>query len=146
MRNLTKEVSHMRIETQKTIARNLRTLRAYKAISQVRMAVDLGLSKDLYASYETGKSAPDAEFLYNVSHIYGIRMSSLFEENPDNFLMAISECEYFDQDALQLMSYYLKLSAFSRGMLMEYCIQLIERDNLIAVNRATFEAKHKKKK
>ena len=134
----------MRIETQKIIARNLRTLRTYKGISQVRMAVDLGITKALYSCYELGKSAPDAEFLYDVSRIYGIRMSSLFEENESNFLIAISDCEYYDHDALILRKHYDKLSSFSRGMLIEYCFQMIEREKVIAVNRATFELKHKK--
>ena len=135
----------MRIETLKIIARNLRTLRRSKAISQVRMAVDLGVSKATYSSYELGKSVPDAEFLYDVSVLYGIRMSALFEENEQNFMLALSDTQYYDQDAVLLRKRYEKLSAFSRGMLMEYCCQMIERDKLIAVNRATFEIKHKKR-
>lgn len=136
----------MRLETLNIIARNLRTLRTFKAISQVRMATDLGLSKVTYANYENGKSTPDAEFLYKVAITYGIDMNILFEENPNNFLLGISKCEFYDKDAKVFLSYYQKLSAFSRGMLVEYCINLIERDNLISVNRATLEARYKRKK
>ena len=126
----------MRLETLNIIARNLRTLRTFKAISQVRMATDLGLSKVTYANYENGKSTPDAEFLYKVAITYGIDMN----------LLGISKCEFYDKDAKVFLSYYQKLSAFSRGMLVEYCINLIERDNLISVNSATLEAKYKRKK
>ena len=140
------EVRALKLKTQQIIARNLKILRTVKAISQVRMATDLGLTKQQYASYELGDRQPDAEFLYNVSKIYGIRMSALFEENEANFLLATSDSEYYDQDAVLFREQYEKLSAFSRGMLMEYCFQMLERDRLIAVNRATFEMKHKKKK
>lgn len=135
----------MRIESQKVIARNLRLLRTKCAVSQVRMAVDLGLDRMTYNSFEMGYTAPDAEILYRISIRYGIRMNYFFLENPEDFLTAIAGRYYYDDSLALIAESYEKLSNFARGMLLEKTLQLLEQDKIIKANRAALEERKPKK-
>lgn len=135
----------MKLETQMCIARNIRILRTQQAISQVRMAVDLGLTKELFAGYELGKRTPDAEFLYKLALRYNIKMDALFEKDAQVFISLIADKEYADDHLAALIDTYLKLTAFSRGMLLEKSMQLLERDKEIARNRAALQARLQQK-
>lgn len=135
----------MKIETQKIIARNLRILRAKAAVSQVRIAVDIGLTRLLYASYENGTSAPDAEVLYKLSIRHGIPMNAFFIENREDFIAQIAGCYYYDDSMALLAERYDKLSNFARGMLLEKSFQLLEQDKAIRANREALEKRKPKK-
>jgi len=135
----------MKLETQMCIARNIRILRAHQAISQVRMAVDLGMTKELFAGYEQGKRTHDAEFLYKLALRYNIKMDALFEKDAQVFMTLIADKEYADDHLATLIDTYLKLTAFSRGMLLEKAMQLLERDKEIARNRAALQARLQQK-
>ena len=135
----------MKIETQKIIARNLRLLRTTCAISQVRMAVNLGLDRMTYNSYEMGYSAPDAEILYRISIRYGFNMNYFFIENSEDFLVAIAGKYYYDDTLAMIAESYEKLSNFAKGQLLEKTIQLLEQDKIIKANRAALEKKKPKK-
>lgn len=54
----------MKLETQMLIAKNIRTLRTSKCISQTDFAKMVGVSRSTYASYELGNRVPDAETLF----------------------------------------------------------------------------------
>ena len=135
----------MKIETQKIIARNLRLLRAKCAVSQVRMAVDVGLTRLLYAAYESGKTTPDAEVLYKLAQRHGIKMNYFFIENEQDYLTAISGGYYYDDTLALLVQTYDKLSNFAKGMLIERANQLLEQDKIIQKNREALEKKKPKK-
>lgn len=135
----------MKLETQKTIARNLRILRTKCAISQIRMAVDVGLTRLLYATYENGATAQDAEVLHKIALRYGFSMDCFFIENPEDFLSRISGCYYYDDSLALLVGSYDKLSNFAKGMLLEKSIQLLEQDKIIKANKAALERRKPKK-
>lgn len=141
----TREVLPMKLETQQCIARNMRMLRTQQGVSQVRMAVDLGLTKAMYASYELGNREPDAEVLYNLALRCNIRMEYFFEKDPNEFLRKIAGKQYADDHMALLVQYYMSLSSFSKGMLIEKCNQLLERDKEIARNREALAARLAKK-
>lgn len=125
----------MKLETQMCIARNIRLLRTLQGVSQIRMAVDLGLTKTLYSGYELGKREQDAEFLYKLALRCNIKMEAFFEKDQKEFLRMIAQKQYADDYTYLLLESYRELSAFSKGMLIEKAYQLLERDKEIARNR-----------
>lgn len=135
----------MKIETQKLIARNLRLLRASCGVSQVRMAVDVGLTRLLYAAYESGNTAPDTEILYKLAIRNGIKMEYFFIENSEDFLACISGSHYYDDTLANLAYTFEKLSNFAKGMLIEKANQLLEQDKQIRANREALEKRKPKK-
>ena len=135
----------MKLETQQTIARNLRILRTQNAISQVRMAVDIGMTRLSYAAYENGSITPDAEVLYKIALRYGVPMDAFFIENVEDFISRISKCYYYDDSMALLVESYEKLSNFAKGMLLEKTLQLLEQDKIIKANRAKLEERKPKK-
>mgnify|MGYP002558497203 FL=1 len=129
----------MKLETQKHIARNLRTLRTSHCISQTEMASLAGVTRASYASYELGNRLPDAEVLFEISNRFGIGMNALFEPDTYNFLSQLERSEFYDDRLAELVSKYKSLSAFAKGMLFERVTWLTELDKMIASNRKAFE-------
>lgn len=118
----------MKLDTQKTIASNLRTLRTSKDLKQAQVAAFAGISRSLYTHYELGSRTQDAEVLYIISNRLGIDMSILFEKDHKKFLSHLASKETCDEGLIELMSLYRQLSPFSRGMLMERAASLVEKE------------------
>lgn len=126
----------MKLETQMLIARNLRTLRTSKCISQAYFAKELGVSRSTYVSYEMGTRVPDAEVLFSIAQFFGLNMNVLFESNQYNFLSHLENCDIYDKELLKLLENYRTLSSFAKGMLLERSVALVEWDKLIEANKA----------
>ena len=126
----------MKLETQMLIARNLRTLRTSKCISQAYFAKELGVSRSTYVSYEMGTRVPDAEVLFSIAQFFGLNMNVLFESNQYNFLSHLENCDIYDKELLKLLENYRTLSSFAKGMPLERSVALVEWDKLIEANKA----------
>lgn len=118
----------MNLDTQKRIAANLKVLRTCKDMSQSQIADMVGISRSLYAHYELGRRTPDAEVLYNISKRFGIDMAALFETDPQAFVNQMGSSQFCDDDLMELVSFYKKLSPFAKGMLMERAMYLLDWD------------------
>ena len=125
----------MKLETQMLIARNLRTLRTSKCISQAYFAKEIGVSRSTYVSYEMGTRVPDAEVLFNIAQTFGLDMNVLFESNQYNFLGYLEHCELYDRELLKLLDNYRNLSSFAKGMLLERSVALVDWDKLVEANK-----------
>ena len=68
----------MQDETRKRLALNLRMLRVNRGLTQYELAEMAGIGRELYAQYEKANRNPDAEFLFNLSKLAGIRMEIFF--------------------------------------------------------------------
>lgn len=130
----------MRIETRKTISRNLKFLRTKQAMSQTQFASDFGLTKQLYASYELGNTVPDAEVLYLIARKYRLKVENFFTDNFEDFLTILSGDDCYDSNLNALIESYDQLSNFSKGMLLERASQLLYQDTLIKSKRAALNA------
>ena len=118
----------MKIETQKRIAANLKVLRVVKNFSQAEMADMLGISRSLYTHYELAKRTPDAEILFNIANRFGLDMGILFDTEPRHFLAHLASAQYCEDDLMEVMELYRKLSPIAKGMLLEKALYLIEWD------------------
>lgn len=118
----------MKLETQDTIAANLRTLRITTRLSQAEIAANVGTSRPLYTHYELGDRTQDAEVLYNLAKFMNLEMEMLFEKDPQKFFAYIAN-RSDDEDLNELIRIYKQLSPYSKGMLMEKACTLLEKDS-----------------
>lgn len=125
----------MRIETRIIISRNLKVLRIQHEMSQVQFASSLGLTKQLYASYELGNTVPDAEVLYRIAKEYRLKVENFFTNNLEDFITIISGEDCCDNNLSVLIENYDNLSNFSKGILLEKATQLLYHDKLIKSKR-----------
>lgn len=129
----------MNLDTQKRIAANLKILRTCKNMSQTQMADLAGISRSLYTHYELARRTPDAEVLFKITSRFGINMGTLFEADPQVFLSQVSNSQFCDDDLMEIMTFYRKLSPFAKGMLLERALYLLDwdkfrEDNLENIN------------
>ena len=66
--------------------------------------------------------------LYNISKRFGIDMAALFEADPQAFVNQMGSSQFCDDDLMELVSFYKKLSPFAKGMLMERAMYLLDWD------------------
>lgn len=119
----------MRLETQKRIAENLRTIRLTHGLTQVDISKYIGTSRTLYTHYELGNRAQDAETLYNLSAFYGVDMSIFFEYDHSKLLNILANDLKVDEDNKDLLRLYNRMSPYSKGKLMERATVLIEQED-----------------
>ncbi len=136
----------MKLETQMLIARNIRTLRTSKCISQTEFAKIIGVSRSTYASYELGTRTPDAESLFLIAKKFGLNMNIFFECDKYKFLGYLEGCEIIDEKLMVLTANYKNLSPFAKGMLIERSVSLTEWDKMIEANRKALREKRDKEK
>ena len=134
----------MKLETQMLIARNIRTLRTSKCISQTEFAKIIGVSRSTYASYELGTRTPDAESLFLIAKKFGLNMNIFFECDKYKFLGYLEGCEIIDEKLMVLTANYKNLSPFAKGMLIERSVSLTEWDKMIEANRKALREKRDK--
>ena len=130
----------MKLDTQMTIASNLRTLRTSKRLSQAEVAGYADISRSLYTHYELGSRTQDAEVLYIISTQFGIDMTLLFEKDQQKFLSHLASNKNCDAELMELLSLYKQLSPFSKGMLMERALALIDREHSEEENQKTLQS------
>lgn len=118
----------MKLDTQKRIGANLKILRTCKDLSQADMAEIGGISRSLYTHYELANRTPDAEVLFKITHYFNLDMGTLFETEPHIFLSQVSNSIYSDDDSLNILAVYRKLSPFAQGMLLERAAYLLDWD------------------
>lgn len=118
----------MNLDTQKRIAANLKILRTCKNMSQTQMTDLAGISRSLYTHYELARRTPDAEVLFKITSRFGINMGTLFEADPQVFLNQVSNSQFCDDDLMEIMTFYRKLSPFAKGMLLERALYLLDWD------------------
>lgn len=129
----------MKLETQLRIAANLKRLRRSKDLSQAQLSGMVEVDRSIYALYESGKRTPDVEFLYLVAKIYGIRMETLFDADPDKIVSEAAFNEVCDDGDLKILSLFRDLTPFSKGRLLEKAETLAEWDAFRADQRRELE-------
>lgn len=136
----------MNLDMQKRIASNLKVLRTCKGFSQAQIAEFVDISRSLYTHYELGRRTPDAEILFKIANRFGIDMGILFEAEPRNFLSHMASSQFCDDELVELTSLYRKLSPFSKGMLLERALYLLDWDRSREENRKALEQRKNPKK
>ncbi len=55
----------------------LRAIRKKKGLNQLKVAMDLSISREALSYYETGKRSPDVEMLLRLSDYFGVSIDYL---------------------------------------------------------------------
>lgn len=55
----------------------LRLIRKYKKVSQLKVALDLNISREALSHYETGKRSPDIQMLRQLSEYFNVSIDYL---------------------------------------------------------------------
>ena len=118
----------MKLDTQMTIAANLRTLRITCNMSQTDMSRVIDTSRGLYSNFELGRTSQDAEVLYDIAAYHGLDMAMFFESDPRKFFSYLADHYNRDYELKELGRIYKQLSPFSKGMLMERANWLLEKE------------------
>ncbi len=71
------EESHLRF----VISMNLRKYREEKGLTQTELGEHFGKAKTTVASWEGGKSLPDAGLLYRLSKYLGVTIDDMYKES-----------------------------------------------------------------
>jgi transcriptional regulator with XRE-family HTH domain len=70
-------------EQIKQIAERIKSLREIEGVSSNALALELGLSEELYADFESGTVDIPVSFLYKIAHRFNFELSALLSgENP----------------------------------------------------------------
>ena len=124
----------------------LRELRKAHSYTQDYVAMSLGIARQTYSHYETGKRTPDAETLYKLAGLYDISVDDLLQltlsidrniyydapaptqsgETLDDFLKYLNNQEnqqkykYFTYLEKELLYYFEKLTEADKKEIIEF--------------------------
>lgn len=119
----------MKLENQMRLAANMKLLRVSNGYTQTQLAKSLQVDRSVLALYETGRRNPDLEVIYKLAKIYGIRMESLLECDPVNIVGESTYMKVCDKGERKLVETFRRLSAFSKGRLLEKADDLLTSDS-----------------
>lgn len=119
----------MKYETQIRIAESIRYLRSVSGYTQSQVASRLHISRSTYVLLETGKKVPSIDIILDLAELYGISFHDLVRGSLESSNMQPTTYTNKSGNYDTLTSIYSKLSAYSRGALLERAIVLLEQEN-----------------
>ncbi len=70
--------------TEKSIGYNIKKLRQRSGMTQLQLAKEMGVSKQLISAYETGRVTPSHDVLIKLSKTLGTSMNDLFSDKDNS--------------------------------------------------------------
>lgn len=122
----------MRVKNTSTIfPKRLKQLRLAEALTQIKLANELNISRSCLANYERGKRFPDAHILSIIADFFKVNVDYLLVENP---LESAKSPQHNVTDLLKEVASNGKLdisgiSPISKIALFEFYKFLDEREN-----------------
>jgi len=118
----------MKLETHMRLAANMKLLRVSNGYTQTELARRLQSDRSVLALCESGRRSPDLETVYKLSKLYGIRMETLLECDPVNIVGELDYTKVCENGEKELVETFRRLSAFSKGRLLEKAEDLLAWD------------------
>ena len=109
----------MKLETQMKLAANMKRLRLSFGYSQAELARRLQVNRSVLAQCESGQRCPSLDTLYALSRLYGLTMESMLETDPACIIDVAALGSMCDNEEQKLVRLFRRLSAFSKGRLLE---------------------------
>ncbi len=119
----------MKLETHMRLAANMKLLRVSNGLTQTELARRLQSDRSVLALCESGRRSPDLETVYKLSKLYGIRMETLLECDPVNIVGESVYMKVCENGEKELVETFRRLSAFSKGRLLEKAEDLLSWDS-----------------
>lgn len=107
-RNMKERVISMRTFHYETIPENLKYYRKLENLTQERVAGLLGISRQAYNHYESGRVSPDVNVLFALSEMYEISIESFFRREEPRGREILEELENSSHRVSDFMEYYGK--------------------------------------
>lgn len=121
--------------TKSRIKENLVWLRRWHGLSQDQVAEELGVSRIMYAYYETGRHTPSAERLNDIAALYGIPVSAIIHQDMSKHRFSPYELNSGD-DIQQQLTKFMALPFLHRLLVIEKIRTLIEiESSLYEINK-----------
>ena len=119
----------MKLETQMRLSANMKLLRVSNGYTQTELAKRLQSDRSVLALCESGRRSPDLETVYKLSKIYGVRMETMLECDPVNIIGETVYMKVCENGERELIDMFRRLSAFSKGRLLEKAEDLLLWDS-----------------
>lgn len=111
--------------TNKRIAANLVYLRHWRGYSQEAVAEALGITRVMYAFYETGRNQPSMDRLDEIAKLYGITVGMIIHRDMSGHHFSPLMLSDYD-DIEEKLEKFKALSFISRRLVMERIRTLLE--------------------
>lgn len=122
--------------TKTEIAAILKNCRITAGLTQSEAASKIGRPQQTLASWETGKSQPDANTLFLLCDLYGVSVDGAFGYSSDsersgccNFVQVLGESEPPTDSELELLRKYRCLSPIHRSAIVNLIEQFYPVDS-----------------
>jgi len=107
------------------IMERLKQLRERKNMTQVRLAIELGLSQETISGYEIGKAVPPADMLVKLADTLDASVDYILGRTDDIQLKKLSKSDLNNQE-LELLSIFQNLPESKRERVIGFLIGLGE--------------------
>lgn len=112
------------INYQKRFAENLLALRKYKKLTKTQAAAELGIHRETYAAYENGTRAPSFSATVSIAAFFHVELSDMLQKDSEELIADIKFYDALKDDERAFLYSYRRLSAFSKGRLIEFALSL----------------------
>ena len=103
----------------------LKKLRESKNMTQVRLAIELGVSQETISGYEIGKATPPADMLIKLADILDTSVDYILNRTDNRYFHKINKSDLNDEE-LELISIYRRLPQNKKERTMGFLIGLDE--------------------
>lgn len=103
----------------------LKKLRELKNMTQVRLAIELGVSQETISGYEIGKATPPADMLVKLADILDTSVDYILSRTDNRYFNKLNKSDLND-DELELILIYRKLPQNKKDRAMGFLIGLGE--------------------
>jgi len=107
------------------IMERLKQLRERKNMTQVRLAIELGVSQETISGYEIGKAVPPADMLVKLADTLDASVDYILGRTDDIQLKKLSKSDLNNQE-LELLSIFQNLPESKRERVIGFLIGLGE--------------------
>lgn len=107
--------------------KRLKQLRETRNMTQIRLAIELGVSQETISGYENGKATPPADMLIKIADILDTSVDYLLERTQDKQFNKLTKSDLTEQE-LELISNFRKMNQNKKERLIGFMLGLIDKN------------------
>ncbi len=115
----------------KQFADNLLAMRTYKKLTKSQVAEKLGMHRETYAAYETGKSIPSFTAVASITAFFQVDLSDMIQKKTTDIIAEKAFYDSLTDDEKAFIFSYRRLLPFSKGRLIEFANSLYLKEIII---------------
>lgn len=107
--------------------KRLKQLRETRNMTQIRLAIELGVSQETISGYENGKATPPADMLIKIADILDTSVDYLLERTQDKQFNKFSKSDLTEQE-LEVISNFRKMPQNKKERLIGFMFGLMDKN------------------